>query len=162
MSLHDKFIWPKADDEADERIFQNVRQQGCHIADIVDGTPPFAFSIGLYLNYGHPELIIFGLPSNNAGGIINDVRDRVAAGHSFRNGTVSDDLLDGDFRLAFWQLPYDVYEDYLGIAAWFYQPSWIAFPCLQIVWSDKNGRFPWEEGCAPHVKERQPLFRKIS
>jgi len=162
MSLHDKFKWPEPDHEADEIIFRNVRQYGCHIVGVGDARPPFDYSIGLYLNYGHPELIIFGLPSDNASSIINDVRDRVAAGHSFGNGAVSDDLLEGGFRLCFRQLPYDVYRDYLGIAAWFYAPSWIAFPCLQIIWSDKNGRFPWESGCAQHAKEGQPLFAKMS
>jgi hypothetical protein len=162
MSLHDKFVWPKPDHEADEIIFRNVRKHGCHIVGIGDAKPPFDFSIGLYLNYGHPELIIFGLPSGTATGIINGVRDRVAAGHSFGNNAVSDDLLEDGFKVCFQQLPYDVYPDYLGTAAWFYAPSWIAFPCLQIIWSDENGRFPWEEGCLPHAKERQRLFRKIS
>lgn len=161
MSLHDKFVWPKPDHEVDELIFRNVRRYGCHIVNIVDADPPFDFSIGLYLNYGHPELIIFGLPESSAG-IINGVRDRVAAGHIFKNREISDDLLTEGYKACFWQLPYDVYPDYLGTAAWFYAPSWIAFPTLQIIWSDKHGRFPWEEGCAPHVKERQRLFTKLS
>jgi hypothetical protein len=161
MSLHDKFVWPEPDHEADEIIFRNVRKHGCHIVGIGDGNPPFDFSIGLYLNYGHPELIIFGLPSDNATGIINDVRNRAAAGEKFTDGDVSDDLLDEGFKACFWQVPVDAYRDYLGTACWFYAPSWIAFPCLQIVWSDQNGRFPWEEECLPHVKERQPLLKKM-
>ena len=161
MSLHDKFKWPEPDHETDEIIFRNVRQYGCHIVGIGDAKPPFDFSIGLYLNYGHPELIIFGLPSDNATGIINDVRDRAAAGHTFADGDLSDDLLQEGYKACFRQVPFDVYGDYLGTACWFYAPSWIAFPCLQIIWSDKNGRFPWEEGCVPGVKARQPLLTKM-
>jgi Domain of unknown function (DUF4262) len=100
MSLHDKFKWPEPDHEADEVIFRNVRKHGCHIVGIADGEPPFEFSIGLYLNYGHPELIIFGLPSSNASGIINDVRNRAAAGEKFFDGSISDDLLDEATRFA--------------------------------------------------------------
>jgi uncharacterized protein DUF4262 len=142
MSLHDKFVWPKPDHEADEIIFRNVRKHGCHIVGIGDGNPAFDFSIGLYLNYGHPELIIFGLPSENACGIINDVRDHAAAGRRFTGGDISADLLQDGYKACFQQVPYDVYRDYLGTACWFYAPSWIAFPCLQIIWSDRNGRFP--------------------
>jgi hypothetical protein len=43
MSLHDKFVWPKPDNEVDEAIFRNVRQYGCHIVNIVDGDPEFSF-----------------------------------------------------------------------------------------------------------------------
>lgn len=161
MSLHDKFVWPKANHEVDETIFRNVRQHGCHIVDIVDATPAYAFSVGLYLNYGHPELIIFGLP-DGAGSIINNVRNRAAAGHIFADGDKSDDLLEEPYRTSFRQVPYLIYPEYLGTALWFYWDSNIVFPCLQIVWSDQNGRFPWEVGCLPHVKERQPLLKTVS
>jgi Domain of unknown function (DUF4262) len=157
----DSFKWPEPDHEADEIIFRNVRKHGCHILGIPDAEPRFDFSIGLYLNYGHPELIIFGLPSGNSTGIINDVRNRAAAGHKFSDGDISNDLLEEGFKVCFWQVPFDVYRDYLGTACWFYAPSRIAFPCLQIVWSDQNGRFPWEAGCLPHVKERQTLLKKM-
>jgi hypothetical protein len=66
----------------------------------------------------------------------------VAAGKKFFDGSISDDLLDEGYKACFWQVPYDVYRDYLGTACWFYAPSCIAFPCLQIIWSDRNGRFP--------------------
>ena len=98
MSLHDKFVWPKPNHKAGEILFRNVRTHRCRIVNILDGDPGFSFSIGLYLDSGHPELIIFGLPPDNASGIINDVGNRAAAGHDFGNGAVSDDLLEGGLR----------------------------------------------------------------
>jgi hypothetical protein len=55
-------------------------------------------------------LIIFG-PPDSASSIINDVRDRAAAGHMFTDRDVSDDLLTEGYRACFWQFPYDVYRD---------------------------------------------------
>ena len=34
------------------------------------------------------------------------------------------------------------YRDLLGWSRWFYGGD--DFPCLQIVWPDRAGRFPWE------------------
>ncbi|WP_213769558.1 DUF4262 domain-containing protein [Bradyrhizobium sp. dw_78] len=158
--MQDNFEWPKADHEADEIIFRNVRKHGCHIATIGDGDPPFAFSIGLFLNYGHPELIIFGMRPESAQLIINDVRDRAAAGHTFVDGDISDDFLLDGYKLAFWHVPLMAYPEYLGMAIWFYGKSPRPFPCLQLIWQDRNRRFPWEAECSPEVKADQPLLKK--
>jgi uncharacterized protein DUF4262 len=158
--MHHEFEWPEPDHEADEILFRNVRSHGCHIVGIDDGDPPFAFSVGLFLNYGHPELIIFGLPSENAQIVINHVRDHVSDGRRFADGDICDDLFgDGD-KICFWQVPFEAYRQYLGIACWFYAKSMIAFPCLQIIYQDANHRFPWEVDCQPHVIKGQPLLKK--
>ena len=162
MSLHDKFVWPKPDHEADEILFRNVRTHGCHIVNILDGDPGFSFSIGLYLNYGHPELIIFGLPPDNASGIINDVRNRAAAGHDFGNGAVSDDLLEGGFKVASGNCPTMSTPTISVRRPGSMRRRGSRFHASRSSGRDENGRFPWEEGCLPHVKERQPLFRKMS
>jgi hypothetical protein len=156
----DNFEWPKPDGAPDEAIFRNVRNHGCHIVGIPDANPPFAFSIGLFLNYGHPELIIFGQRSENAQAIINLVRDRVAEGHTFVDGDICSDLLENDYKLGFWQVPFKAYPEYLGTAVWFYSNSQLAFPCLQIIWQDVNRHFPWETECRADVKEDQPLLKK--
>jgi hypothetical protein len=42
----------------------------------------------------------------------------------------------------------------LGWSRWFYGGD--AFPCLQIVWSDRDGRFPWQSGFDPALAGLQP------
>jgi hypothetical protein len=66
-----KFEWPKPEHEADETIIRNVRKHGCHIVGIIgdEQGPPYAFSIGLFLNYGHPEIVIFGLDRSDSAGL---------------------------------------------------------------------------------------------
>ncbi|MCP3446465.1 DUF4262 domain-containing protein [Bradyrhizobium sp. CCGUVB14] len=156
----DQFEWPEPEHEADKVVLRNVRNHGCHITGIPDANPPFAFSIGLYLNYGHPELIIFGQSFHSAQAIINLIRDRAAAGHKFVDGDISDELLENGYKLGFWQVPFAAYPDYLGIAIWFYRKSRLAFPCLQVVWQDVDRHFPWEADCSLDVRRDQPLLKR--
>src|SRR5262249_39979457 len=139
----DKFEWPQPEGEADEILLHNVRKHGSHLLGIAADArgPEYVFSIGLFLNYGQAEFIIFGLDPNDASAIINDVRDRVAAGQRYVAGDVCDDLLD-DRKVCFAEVPLQAYRAYLGTAIWFYQKLPRPFPCLQIVWPDREGRFP--------------------
>jgi len=162
MSKAYTFEWPKPEHEADETILQNVRKHGCHIVGVADANPHFAFSIGLFANYSHPEVIIFGLNSNNGPVIINDVRDRVAAGQKFADSDICDDILLDGYKVCFWEVPLVAYPKYLGAAIWFYAKSPLPFPCLQIIWQDRNRRFPWETGCIAEMKVDQPLLKTVS
>jgi hypothetical protein len=47
------------------------------------------------------EIVIFGLRADIAQTIINDVRDRAAAGHQFVDGDISDDILEGGYKVCF-------------------------------------------------------------
>lgn len=157
----DNFKWPQIERDGDARIIRNVRERGCHIVGIPDGDPEFAFSIGLYLNYGHPEIIIIGLDGRDAAVIINDIRDRAAKGHKFADGDVCDDLLV-DQKVCFVEVPLEAYGDYLGTAIWFYENLPRAFPCLQMVWPDREGRFPWDAGAGQDFKDYQAVLRTFT
>jgi hypothetical protein len=159
----DKFEWPKPAGDADELLFRNIRKHGCHLMGIAadERGPDYVFSIGLFLNYGHAELVIFGLDPNDACGIINAIRDQVASGRTYVAGDVSDDFLI-DRRVCFVEVPPSAYPAYLGTAIWFYEKLPRPFPCLQIVWPDREGRFPWEAGYDASLKKYQPVLRSFS
>src|SRR5262245_55236228 len=110
--MTDKFEWPQIEDEPDKVIIRNVREHGCHIVGLADGEPRYAFSIGLFLNYGQAELIIFGLDSIDSCNVINSIRDRAAAGRKYVAGEVCDDLLV-ESRICFVEVPLRLYGDYL-------------------------------------------------
>jgi len=159
----DSFEWPTPDDEADQRLLRNVREHGCHLMGIggdAEG-PGYVFSIGLYLNYAHAELVMFGLAGSDAAKVINVIRDRAAAGRSYAAGDVCDDL-PLERKVCFVEVPLQAYPAYLGTAIWFYAKLPRPFPCLQIVWPDQEGRFPWETGCDARLKLHQPLLRSFS
>lgn len=161
--MRHKFEWPKPDHPADKLIFRNIRKYGCHIVSIASDErgPGYAFSIGLFANYDHPELVIFGLRAENAQIIINDVCGRAAAGRKFADGDICDDILEAGYKVCFWEVPLEAYGDYLGTAIWFYAKSPRPFPCLQIIWQDRNRRFPWETGYLPEAKADQPLLKTV-
>lgn len=122
--------------------------------------PTFAYSIGLYLNHLHPEIMVFGLSESQAKGTINRVCQLVSDGAVFGDGAVTEEVLES-FPVSFLSVPKDQYRDHLGFALWFYRslrPS--ASPCLQLVWPDKKGSFPWQEGFDPTLVSLQPLLRK--
>jgi hypothetical protein len=156
------FRWPTPKDPADEKIFSNIREHGCHIVGIGsdDKGPQYAFSIGLFLNYGQPEIVLFGLRPEQQGALINDVRDHAARGECFVASDRSDKFLT-DYDVCFVEYPLEAYADYLGTANWFYQSLPKPFPCVQMVWPDRGGRFPWEPGYDKRLEAIQPIFASI-
>jgi Domain of unknown function (DUF4262) len=158
--MHHEFEWPKAVNQGDETTFRHIREHGCSVVSIPGeaNEPPCVFSVGLFANYDHPELIMFGMRPKDGHAIINDIRDRVAAGQKFRDGDISDDFLENGYKIAFWDVPFMIYPKYLGTAIWFYR-KFGPFPCLQVIWQDINRRFPWEADCVPGVKADQPLLK---
>jgi hypothetical protein len=50
------------------------------------------------------------------------------------------------------------YWEFLGSVQWFYRCLDGKFPVLQAVWTDKLGKFPWEEGHDQHAAKIQPLL----
>ncbi|MBR0754645.1 DUF4262 domain-containing protein [Bradyrhizobium jicamae] len=159
----DNFKWPVPEEEADEKLIRNVREHGCHIMGIGGdaSTPDYAFSIGLFVNYGHAEIVIFGLRPATAQAIINDIRDQAASGRMFADGDVCDDIIVGH-KVCFAEVPLADYQAYLGTAIWFYAKQSRPFPCLQLVWPDREGRFPWDEGCDAGFRKDQPVLKSLS
>ena len=159
----DTFEWPQPEEDADEILIGNVRRHGCHIMMIAGGAqiPEYVFSVGLFLNYRQAEIVIFGLDPDNACIIINDIRDRAAAGQKYIDGDVSDDILL-NHKVCFVGVPLPLYDTYLGTAIWFYRKLPRPFPCLQLVWPDREGRFPWESGYDAGFRRCQPLLKSFS
>ena len=160
--MFENFKWPKPEQEADELLIRNVRERGCHVLNVSGaGSPAFSFSIGLALNYGQAEIIIVGMEPTKATKIINIVRDDAAAGKTYADGDLSPDIIVNG-KVCFVEVPLQLYGDYLGTAIWFYRKSPRPFPCLQLVWPDREGLFPWQTGCEPEVKRYQPVLKALS
>ncbi|MGN6178882.1 MAG: DUF4262 domain-containing protein [Mucilaginibacter sp.] len=146
------------DKEAEAAILQNVEEYGCHLAlvEADNYLPAFVYSIGLFKNYQHPEIICFGLKTDVMGHLINHFKDMVKLGHSFEPSILYEGFLK-DYPVQFVKVDQAYYADYLGYAGWFYD-STFEFPVLQLVWPDKEGRFPWESEFNPNFKFRQLLL----
>jgi len=146
------------DAEAKKAITENIEKYGCHLALLspTDYLPGFAYSIGLYQKFQHPELICFGLDQNVLGAVLNHARDLIQAGERLVPGVEYAGFLEG-YGVQFTEVDPDYYPNYVGYGCWYYGPS-LNFPLYQLVWPDKQHHFPWDDAFNPNWKRKQPLL----
>jgi hypothetical protein len=105
------------------------------------------------VNANQPELIIFGMREAIAHdlfwGLFRDANGGKQLAVGARTDAVFANLPAYAFRVAKRHYP-----NFLGWSRWFYGGD--DFPCLQIVWSDRQGHFPWEPGFAAEFAGGQP------
>jgi hypothetical protein len=142
---------------SDEQVASDVKQYGLSVMLIKEGEncPKFAYSVGLYHNFNHPEIIVFGLEHEIAGWVINEIGRRVKAGNHYEPGRKCRGLLEG-YSCMFRQVPKGCYPEYFGYAMGFYKSG--DFPVLQLVWPDKQRRWPWDDDFNPAWIWQQPLL----
>jgi hypothetical protein len=117
--------------------------------------PPWAYSVGMWLSAQVPELIICGLPVENGASLINAIGARICEGAEF----TPDDVLNDACPAALTFRPVHVSWRERGLlpaSDRFY--GMVRPPYLQVVWSDKEGRFPGEAGFSPAFEPMQPLL----
>jgi hypothetical protein len=81
MKEHD----PRCETPDDQKVLDDVVQHGWHVMKVLDqaDSPGWAYSIGLYKNFSHPEIVVFGLGSNLMHSIINSIGEDVRSGKAF-------------------------------------------------------------------------------
>ncbi|HYI43405.1 MAG TPA: DUF4262 domain-containing protein [Sphingomicrobium sp.] len=143
-----------------QQIINGVDANGWFAVNYVPGpTDPderFTYTVGLTKTAGWPEIICFGLDSERSVGMLRDAiaecwerRIRPADGvgltkviQGFLVGLKAvDDLAAPYFAMADW------YADHTGTAK--------SEERLQLVWPDRNGRFPVDPNCDPIVRDKQ-------
>jgi len=125
-------------------IDSDIQRVGLSVVTVSDGKQRqnFAYSIGLTEKYGHPELIISGLPSSVAATLINDCAREIAAGRQYVDRMQLDDLLSGSNRCVVRKVTDESKEDVFGFAFAYYGHT--NFDSLQIIWPDRAGLLPGE------------------
>lgn len=82
-------------------------------------SPSFAYSIGLWETYKHPEIICFGLPDNLGHAIINDVAEMIKQGVAIKIGENYTDIFK-DSRATFLRVDKRNIDDYFAVALEYY------------------------------------------
>jgi hypothetical protein len=118
-------------------------------------SPSFTYSIGLWKSYEHPEIICFGLSKDLGHGIINDVAEIIKNGEKISEGKIYTEIFK-DSRAAFLKVDKRNIDDYFGAALNYYQE--VSFDALQLVWTDRNDRLPWEKNFEEEFLFKQPLL----
>lgn len=146
--------------EGDDLLNQtkvNIEKFGLQVIMVssTDYLPSFAYSIGLYEKYKHPEIICFGLSDKLGHEIINDVASLIKNGETIRANTNYNTIFENS-KAEFLSIDPKNIDDYFGAAIEYYNTD--SFPALQLIWTDKNNRFPWEENFQKEFLYTQPLL----
>jgi hypothetical protein len=161
------FQWQNPEDDGDRKMFRDILEYGCQVIAVEAGptSPDFAYSVGLYLNFLHPEILIMGVSSQSCCRAINQICREAASGKSTREGHERSDLFEVARPIRFVAVPKERYFDYLGYATWFYRSLLYLvsplgehkFPVLQALWPDKNLVYPDSPQCDENVRRVQRL-----
>ena len=167
----DGFRWVSPQDELDERIYREVLSDGCSILSFGSSptAPEFTYSVGLYLNFLHPEVLLMGLHPSTAHDIIIKILDEAVRGLMLTPDSVRHDLFSDSRPVRFRPVPPERYLDYLGrncnlyFSLFLREPAFhdFGYPVLQGIWPDRDGRSPDDSDCdsrfaAIHTLVAQP------
>ena len=140
-----------------KQTIRNIDKYGLQVI-IVSSTnysSSFAYSIGLKRTYNHPEIICFGLSNDLGHEIINDVANIIENGEIIESGKIYNNIF-GNGRATFLKVDKRNIENYFGAALNYYEDE--EFSALQLIWTDRNDKFPWEESFEEEFLYTQPLL----
>lgn len=141
-------------DEHERTFVSIIREHGWHrmnvFADI--SGPDFVYTTGFWL-IGFPEIIVFSMKPEIAGDVLWDMFRSIKAGQTYPTATMTNDVFA---NLPAYLLPVSKrhYREHLGWSRWFYGGD--SFPCLELVWADRDGSFPWQSGFSSEFVGLQP------
>ena len=101
----------------------------------------FSYSTGFWVSTGQPEIIMFNMKGEIAHDVFWDMF-RLAKGNTPLSLGKSTNQVFANRTAYVFPIAKKFYPDYLGWSRWFYGGD--HFPCLQIVWPDCEGVFPWQ------------------
>lgn len=138
-------------------VASQVGERGWAVPGVAggDGLPAWAYSVGLWLTAQFPELIMCGAAMRAMTAIVDSVAARVRGGEQFGPDDVMEDICPARLVLRPVHLSwretsmFDISDEFYG----FVRP-----PYLQVVWADRNGRFPWEPRLQAGFADAQPIL----
>lgn len=141
----------------EDKTNSNIEKFGLSVIviDKTDYLPSFAYSIGLWKKFRHPEIIAFGMTTPTLHSIINIAGDIVKGGQVIETGKTYTDFFESG-EVEFLKVDSRNLRDYFGYAIDLYNSS--DFPALQLVWPDRKGKFPWQNDFEEEFTYRQPLL----
>jgi len=148
---------PKPVDDIERNVIRDVADPGWHVAHVPpEGeTPGWSFTIGLQHTFGHPEIVVFGVPHEVAHDLLNLAGEAIASGRAYEVGPVYLDFLE-DYGCVFRDVRAAWFGPFLGLAVWFYRG--LDFPVRQLFWPSRDHAYPWDAHASDSLKATQPLL----
>ncbi|MBC8143777.1 MAG: DUF4262 domain-containing protein [Armatimonadetes bacterium] len=152
---------PEPTDDYDRIVIENINRYDWHVVIVPedDEGVGFAYTVGLTYRFAHAEIIIFGLSNEVMHSILNVVGTDIKNGKRFVANTQVGGIVEG-YDCAFAPVNQTQHNEYLGYCVWLYKKS--GFDVLQCFWTDKAGRFPWEDGFPEPLKAKQPILSRVN
>lgn len=126
------------------KVRRAVEEDGAYLMAVPEDTearrPDYVYTVGL-TEKGLPELVVFGLQQPTADLLLRPLFERMHAGEILQRG---ERMTVGPFTLVLHDVPTAVAIQYMGLLDVLYDEREIS--CIQVVWADPHGRFPWESG----------------
>jgi hypothetical protein len=140
-----------------EKFITDINKFGYTVlaVEASDYLPSFAYTVGLWKNCKHPEVISFGLTVKNLNILLNTVGKLVMEGEQINTNKIYQTFFDNS-KVEFIEVDKRNISDYFGYAIDLYQTK--DFPALQLVWTDRNNLFPWESDFEKEFLYKQPLL----
>lgn len=116
----------------------------------------YSYTIGLYKNYGHPEVAISGIKGEIASQFLNIIGENIKNGRIYLTKGQQYDDIANDYNCEFKEINSRMNGYFFGRADWFYGNT--LYTALQCVYPDKLGRMPWHEGYSMTVQDLMYRF----
>jgi hypothetical protein len=142
-------------DQAEQSFVAKIREHGwCRTGVFGDDEGPgFSYTTGFWVSANQPEFIIFSTKEEIAHDVFWDLFRDAKSGKPLPIGRRTDAVFANLPAYAF-PVAKKHYPDFLGWSRWFYGGD--DFSCIQILWPDRGGTFPWEPGFTPDLINDQP------
>lgn len=144
-------------------IKEAILQQGFFVCNFEQEAccPAFSYTIGLRESRNHPEFLCMGLSVEMNSYLIATAAEAVLQGTKFRPKQEYHEFLDG-VPVKVVPILEEHLDRHFGFGIEYYGTS--EFDALQIVWPDRDGRWPWDDSCDEELSycrkllDRDPHF----
>ena len=143
-------------DEQDQEFLAAIDKHGWFNTRVFDPDgelPDFSYSTGFWLRHRFPEIILFGLPKEVSHEVLWDVFRCIKQGDDLPMGVRLGEIF-GNADAFLLPVAKRHYEGHFNWCNWFYRGD--EFPCAQLIWPDRAGKFPWEPGFDEDMRRDQP------
>lgn len=144
------------DDEHERKVLHDVQTHYVHIIWVPAGEgpdgPAFAYTVGLWHQDRHPELVMSGQKPELMHRSLNAAVEWVRAGHCLLPGMAIEGVIGG-FPVAVEAMTPEATNETATYSRWFHRRE---VEAVQLVWTDLDGLWPWQPGAQELIRERQP------
>lgn len=108
-----------------------------------EGEPSFTYTCGLTDKYGHPELVIIGLPPRQAQIVLEEMCAKVRDGYTYFPLEYRD-VLANQVPVQLVSVSAERLAARFRFAHLVHSNPLITVRAMQVVWPDKESHFPWD------------------